>query len=279
MRSLWRGTISFGLVTIPVKLYAATEDRDVHFRLLHRECKTPIRYRRWCPRCEREVEAGDLVRGYEHEPDRFVVIEEEDLESLPVAAARTVEILDFVRLEDIDPIYFLRTYFVEPGDGGAKAYALLRRALQATGRIGLARVALRGRSSLAAVRVYRQDCLCLETMRFPDEIRSHAGLQIPADEGYRDQELEMARLLISTLSTEFVPERLRDEYREALLERIREKVAGDQVYRVEAPEPTARVADLMEALRQSVRLAEAARGPASGVPAADGAGPRPAPPH
>lgn len=276
MRSLWRGAISFGLVTIPVKLYAATEEKDVHFRLLHRACKTPIRYRRWCPRCEREVEGEDLVRGYEYEPDRFVVIEDEDLERLPAALARTVEILDFVRLEDIDPIYFLRTYFLEPGEGGAKAYALLRRALQVTGRIGVARVALRGRSSLAAVRVYRQECLSLETMHFPDEIRSYARLQIPADEGYRDQELEMARLLISTLSGDFAPERLRDEYREALLERIRQKVAGNQVYEVESPEPAARVVDLMEALRQSVRLAEEARGR---VAAPEAARPEPASPH
>lgn len=259
LRSLWKGTISFGLVTIPVKLYAATEDKGVKFHYLHAPCRTPVRYVKWCPACHREVPMEEIVRGYEYEPGRYVILAEEDLADLPVPMARTVEILDFVRLADIDPIYYLRTYFIEPGDGGGKAYALLRRALLDTGRVALARVALRGKSSLATVRVYQGRCLALETMHFPDEVRSYAGLALPDDAGYREQELEMARMLIETMAGEFLPEKFRDEYREALLARIREKIAGEHVVAVEAPAPTARVVDLMEALRESLRLAEAAR--------------------
>lgn len=281
MRSLWRGAISFGLVTIPVKLYAATEEKDVRFRLLHRACRTPVRYRKWCPRCERDLEAEEIVRAYEYEPDRYVVIEEADLEGLPSPLARTVEIVSFVRLEAIDPIYFQRTYFLEPAEGGARAYALLRRALLTSGRTGLARVALRGRSSLAALRVYGGECLCLETMHYPDEVRSYKALQIPADEGYRQQELDMAGVLINTLASDFEPEALRDEYREALLELVRRKAAGEEGFRAEAPAPADRVVDLMAALRESVRMAEAARARGS-APGGDRGSERPgpaAPPH
>jgi len=280
VRSLLKASISFGLVTIPVRLYAATEEKDLHFRSLHAPCHTPIRYRKWCPHCDREVGAEEIVRGYEFEPGQFVVMGEEDFQDLPTAMARTVEILDFVSLAEIDPIYYEKTYFLEPGEGGARAYALLRRALQETGRIGIARVALRGKSSLAAVRVYGDRCLALETMHFPDEVRNPAGLSLPPDTGYREQELEMARMLIGTLTTAFAPEKYQDEYREALLERIQQKIAGAEAVRPEAPAPTARVMDLMEALRQSIERSQAARGEgASGdVPAtgADGARP-PAP--
>lgn len=289
MRSLWKGTISFGLVTIPVKLYAATEDRQVRFHQLHAECQTPVRYLKWCPHCRREVEAAEIVRGYAYEPDRYVVLSEEDFAGLPAALARTVEILDFVQLADIDPVYFVKTYFLEPGEGGARAYGLLRRALLESGRVGIARVALRGKATLAAIRVVGGRCLTLETMRYPDEVRSFAGLQIPADDAFREQELTMATTLIQMLAGGFVPERYQDEYREAVLARIQEKIAGRQVVHVAAPEPAGRVVDLMEALRASVQQAEAARaraaapgGPAAptyAVPGPAGAPPPPPPPH
>lgn len=268
MRSLWKGTISFGLVTIPVKLYAATEEQDVRFHYLHRECKTPIRYQKVCPACQREVTMAEIVRGYEYEPGRFVVVEAAEFERLPTTLARTVEIVEFVDLADIDPIYYLRTYFLEPGEGGAKAYSLLRRALLETGRIGIARVALRGKGSLAAIRLYRQECLVMETMHFPEEIRNPAGLHLPPDAGYRPQELEMAKMLIGALANRFVPEEYRNEYREALLALLREKIAGQEIYQPEVAAPAAPVLDLMEALRRSISLAEAAR---QGALAPDGA--------
>ncbi len=152
-----------------------------------------------------------------------------------------------------------KTYFLEPGEGGAKPYALLRRALRESGRIGLSRVALRGKASLAAIRLYRENCLVMETMHFPEEIRTFTSLNLPADEGFREQELAMAKLLIGTLAGPFVPENFQNEYRAALLQMIQEKVAGQQVYRPDVAAPAAKVMDLMEALRQSINLAEEAR--------------------
>ncbi|QIA27067.1 Ku protein [Thermaerobacter sp. PB12/4term] len=171
MRSLWRGVISFGLVNIPVRMYLAVEERAVHFRQLHRRCGTPIRYRRWCPRCDVEVQPEELARGYEYAPDRFVLISDEDLAGLPLPTARAVEILDFVRGEDIDPIYFQRTYYLEPAEGGEKAYRLLRRAMDLRGCVAVARVALRNKETLACLRTYRHQALALVAMAYPDEIR------------------------------------------------------------------------------------------------------------
>ena len=171
MRSLWRGVISFGLVNIPVRMYLAVEERAVHFRQLHRRCGTPIRYRRWCPRCDVEVQPEELARGYEYAPDRFVLIEEEDVANLPLPTARAVEILDFVRGEEIDPIYFQRTYYLEPAEGGEKAYRLLRRAMDIRRCVAVARVALRNKETLACLRTYRHQALALVAMAYPDEIR------------------------------------------------------------------------------------------------------------
>lgn len=171
MRSVWKGVISFGLVNIPVRLYRAVEERSVHFRQLHAACGTPIRYRRWCPRCEVEAAPEDLARGYEYAPDRFVLITDEDLEGLPLPTARAVEILDFVRLQEIDPIYFERTYYLEPAEGGEKAYALLRRAMDERRCVAVAKVALRHKESLCCLRTYQGRVLALATMAYPDEIR------------------------------------------------------------------------------------------------------------
>ncbi len=171
MRSLWRGVISFGLVNIPVRMYLAVEERAVHFRQLHRLCGTPIRYRRWCPRCDVEVQPEELARGYEYAPDRFVLITDEDLAGLPLPTARAVEILDFVHGEDIDPIYFQRTYYLEPAEGGEKAYRLLRRAMDLRRCVAVARVALRNKETLACLRTYRHQALALVAMAYPDEIR------------------------------------------------------------------------------------------------------------
>lgn len=268
MRSLWKGVVSFGLVNIPVRLYTATESRDVRFHMLHRACHTPIRYRRYCPTCAREVEMDEIARGYEYARGRYVIVEDEDLAALPLRTDKAVEILDFVRLDEIDPIYFEKTYFLEPAEGGAKAYALLRRALAETGRVALAKVALRAKESLAAIRVYRGagtvqpapgEILVMETMFFPDEIRSYAELE----GAYRavevsERELAVAVHLVESLSASFAPERYRDEYREALLAVIEEKAEGEEVVAPPAPEP-ARVVDLLEALEESLRLARQRR--------------------
>ena len=262
---MWKGTISFGLVTIPVKLYAATESKDVHFHLLHSDCHTPIQYRKWCPHCDREVAPEAIVRGYEYDRGRYVDVRDDELEAIPVAAARTLDIVDFVRLEQIDPIYFEKSYFLEPGDGAAKAYALLRRAMELTGRIAIARVVIRSREALAAIRLYAQGVLALETMRFPDEVRSPVGLVGP-EPALRPQEIEMAANLVGSLTGDFTPEKFQNEYRQAVLNLIQAKVAGQEVVQAaERPAP-GRVVDLMEALRASIAQAEAERGTAVAPP-------------
>lgn len=286
MRSLWKGAISFGLVHIPVKLYTATASRDVRFHMLHRACHTPIRYHKFCPACGREVAPEEIARGYEYVSGRYVLVEDDDLAALPLRTDRAVEILDFVRLAEIDPIYFEKTYFLEPAEGGARAYALLRLAMEETGRIALAKVALRAKESLAAIRVYggtagrasaggggngraphaAPGILVMETMFFPDEIRSFGQLEAAYQPvAVNDRELGMAVHLVENLSVAFEPERYRDEYREALLEAIEEKVAGREVVAPAAPEP-ARVVDLMRALEESVRQAEERRRAAVAVP-------------
>lgn len=256
---MWKGSISFGLVTIPVKLYAATESRDLRFNLLHEACRTPVQYRKWCPHCDREVTSDEIVKGFEYERGRYVTVTEEEMQGIPVAAAHTLEIVDFVRLEEIDPIYFDRTYYLEPGEGGARAYALLRRAMAETGRIAIARVVIRTRESLAAIRVFQGGVLALETMHFPEEIRSPAGLTAITEPELRPQEMEMAVNLISSLSGTFEPAKFENRYREALLALIEAKVAGEEVVQPEAPPDRGSVVDLMTALRASIQQAESAR--------------------
>lgn len=252
MRSLWKGSVGFGLVNIPVRLYAATESRSVHFNLLHRVCRTPVKYQKVCPHCGREVTQDEIVRGFEYERGRYVVVSDEDLENLPVETVRQVQILDFVDLAEIDPVFFDKSYYLEPDEGAQKAYALLRRAMLATGKIAVAKVAIRSKESLACVRVMGR-ALVMETMFYPDEIRPVEALPlIPAEPPLTDREIEMAVQLIENLSEPFRPEKYRDAYREALLERIQQKIEG------EAAEPAPRVAagrviDLMEALEASLR--------------------------
>jgi len=265
VRPLWKGSIGFGLVSIPVKLYVATESKDVRFRLLHRECGTPIQYLRWCPRCERELDTPDVTRGFEYRRDEFVLFEPEELENLPLPTAKTVNIVDFVELESIDPIYFDRSYFLEPDAGGAKAYSLLRRAMEESGRAAIAKVVIKAKESLAAVRVYGDGILVMETMHFADEVRSPAALDIPSREVQVDpRELDMAKTLVSTLATGFDPGRYRNDYREALQRVIEEKAAGEEIVAAERPERP-KVVDIMEALKESVREAEERRRAPAGV--------------
>ena len=259
MRTLWKGAVSFGLVHIPVRVYPATESKAVKFRLLHRPCLTPIRYMKWCPTCGREVAPEELVDGYEFEKERFVVLEEQDFERLPSVASRVIDIVDFVELSEIDPVYYDRPYYLEPAEGGLKAYCLLRRVMLETGRVAVAKVALKTRQSLAAVRVMGQEVLVMETMYWPDEVRSYAGLEgLGPEPPFHENELRMARLLVTNLSAPFDPARYTDDYRAALHEAIRAKVEGRQVHEYREPETT-RVQDLLEALRASVEAVQSAR--------------------
>jgi DNA end-binding protein Ku len=261
MRTLWKGAISFGLVHIPVRVYPATESKGVKFRYLHRECGTPVRYVKWCSTCEREVAAEDIASGYEYQKGQFVVLEDEDFERLPAAETKVVDILDFVDLSEIDPIYYDKTYYLEPDEGGIKAYALLRRAMLETGRVAVARVTIRTKQSLATVRVFDRTVLAMETMYWPDEIRSYTGFQsLGAEPAFQENEVRMADMLVGSLTAPFHPAKYTDDYRAALQETIRAKVEGRQIFEYREPE-TAKVIDLMEALRASVEAARGARGP------------------
>jgi len=255
VRPLWKGAISFGLVYIPVKLYRATESNGLKFHYLHATCKTPIRYRRYCPYCQVEVPLQEIVRGYEYEKGKYVLLREEDLEDLPQETTRTINLLDFVDLREIDPVYFDRSYYLTPADGGQKAYTLLWEALKATDKIGIAKVALRNKRSLAAVRVYDKS-LMLNTMIYPEELRPLKELaELNYEVRLEPKEVEMAVTLINTLAAEFRPEKYTDEYRQALRQLIEAKIAGEDVEVPVRPEAD-KVVDLMEALKASIEMVQ-----------------------
>lgn len=251
MHTVWKGAISFGLVHVPVKMFSATEDKDISLRMIHKACNTPLNFVRKCQHCEREVAWEEIVKGYEYEPGAFVLFEKEELEKLTGEATKEIKIIDFVDLTEIDPVYFQKTYYLSPNETGANAYNLLLEAMKQTGKIGIAKVSIRSKSSLAAIRIIDR-CLAMETIFFPDEIRSIEQVPgLPEQQAVNDKELDMAKLLISQLSTPFEPQKYKDDYRSAMLEAIEAKVAGRQV-RV-APEPhTANVVDLMAALQASL---------------------------
>src|SRR5438309_8326113 len=257
-RAIWSGTISFGLVSIPVRLYTATDSHDVHFHLLHRRDGVRLQNVRWCPKDEKAVPWDEVVRGFEYAKGRYVPLSDEDLDHLPVKTIHTVDISDFVKLEEVDPIYFDKAYYLAPEEAGVKAFALLRQALQQTGRAAVAKVAIRDKENLCLVRPY-QDVLSMETMLYANEIRSTHGIAANGAE-VSPKELQMAVSLIENLSDSFDPQRYHDEYQAALKQLLDAKVEG-------APLPAAptehgeKVVDLMEALRASV---EATRKKSSG---------------
>jgi len=251
MHTMWKGSISFGLVNIPVKLYAATEDKDIKMRYLHSECHTPIKYEKRCPVCERDIQQEEIVKGYEYEPGKFVIVKNEELNELAPESNKAVEIIDFVKLEEIDPIYFNRSYFIGPNENGEKAFMLLKQAMDATGKIGVAKITIRSKQHLAVVRVYDKG-LVLETMFFPDEVRNIDHVPgIPEQIELKEKELDMAKQLIEQLTTEFDPENYKDDYREAVTELIQAKIRGNDVNVVKKP-PKANIVDLMDALQASI---------------------------
>ncbi|WP_085506804.1 non-homologous end joining protein Ku [Thalassobacillus devorans] len=253
MHTMWKGTISFGLVNIPVKLHAATENKDVKMRQLHKECQSPIKYEKVCPVCEREVEQEEIVKGYEYAKNKFVLLDDEEMEELKKENTdKSVEIVDFVDLKEIDPIYFEKSYFLSPNEGGSKAYVLLREALQDTGKIGVAKILIRAKEQLAVIRVY-QNTLVMETIHYPDEVRQTADVPNVPEQGETvKKELDTAKMLIDQLTTEFDPEKYQDDYRNALLELIEEKKSGDQVATAKDKKAPDNVTNLMDALQASL---------------------------
>ncbi|TJY42736.1 Ku protein [Cohnella pontilimi] len=270
MHTVWKGAISFGLVHVPVKMFTATEDKDVHLRYIHKKCGTPISYTRSCPHCNEAAQWEEISRGYEYEKGRFVLFEEDELEAIKPENTRTIQILDFVDLTDIDPLYFEKPYYLSPDQAGSGAYNLLLEAMRQSGKIGIAKIAIRSKSSLAAIRPL-ENCICMETMHFPDEIRSLQQVpNLPSQTNVNERELSMARMLIDQLSTSFEPEKYTDDYRTALLDAIQRKVAGQDVVTVPAAERT-NVIDLMAALQASLEAVKTT--PTDAGPAAAAAAP------
>jgi DNA end-binding protein Ku len=267
MRSIWKGVISFGLVSIPVKLYSATEERDVAFHQVRRSDGSRIRYKRVAAADGDEVPYSEIAKGYELPDGETVVLTDEDFANLPLSTSRAIDVLEFVPLEQVDPIYFAKSYYLEPDKTGAKPYVLLRDALESSGRVALVKIALRQREQLATLRV-RDGVFVLETMLWPDEVRAPDFGFLGEEIKVRPQELAMASSLIETLAGDFDPTRFTDEYRAALTEMIDAKIAGREIVTAPAAEAAEPAGDLMAALRASIEAARAGR-PGGGAPAVD----------
>ncbi|MBU6427591.1 MAG: Ku protein [Cyanobacteria bacterium REEB65] len=252
MRVFWSGSISFGLVNIPIRLYPATSDHDIHFNQIHRADNGRVRYRIVCDLDDEPLDRTEIVKGYEYETDHYVTFTDEELGSLALRASRTLDILDFVDLDRVDPIYFRKGYYLAPQGSAAKAYELLRQALEQTQKVAIAQFVLHQKGRLALIR-QKEKLLLLETMRYADEI--HDPSQVPSEPAeISKRERDLAISLVESLSSEFEPERYRDPYRDRLAQAIGAKIAGKKIVAVAPPEE-AKVVDLMQALERSLQRA------------------------
>lgn len=258
MRAIWKGALAFGMVSIPVRLYSATEDRDVSFHQVHDEDAGRVRYRRVCEVCGKEVEYADLAKGFELPSGETVMLTEEDFANLPLPTTKTVELVAFVPADQVDPLALARGYYLEPEAAGRKPYELLRTALERTRRVGLAKIAVRNKESLAVLRP-RGEVLALQTMVWPDEVRKAQFDVLDREVSVSDAELKMAHTLIEAMSSDFAPEEYHDGYREALLSVIEAKTAGRAVPPKPPVQESAPPVDLIIALQASVEAAKAAR--------------------
>lgn len=256
-RAIWNGAISFGLVTIPVRLHGAIEERDISFNQLHAEDNGRIRYKRFCEVCGKEVSQDEIIKGYQYEKDTYVIFTKDEVQRIPPDSARAIDIVAFVDLAEIDPIYFQRPYYLVPDKTGVKAYRLLERALTEAGKVGIAKISVRDKEHLATLRV-RDGVFVLETMHWPDEIREPEFEALGKAPEIRKQELEMARNLIQNLSADFEPGEFHDEYRERLEKAIEAKIEGEEIAVPPTKEPT-KVVDLMEALKASVEATKSGK--------------------
>ena len=263
MRTIWNGSINFGLVNIPIGLAVAQQRKDVSFRTLHRECGTPIKQKRWCPFHERDVEADELVKGWEFAKGQFVMIEESDLEAVALTRSQSIDIARFVDLDEVDPIYFDRAYYLAPADADAqrRPYVLLLRAMQEANVAAIGKFVLWGKENLCLIRPLGES-LALETLYYAEDIRARDEIdEAVAETEVGEPELEMARQLVASLVGEFEPEDFENEYRGALKAMLEAKLAGEEIVAPEQP-AAAPVVDLMEALKESVAQAQKDKAPA-----------------
>ena len=251
-RALWKGSISFGLVNIPIELHTAVRDHRPRFRMLHAKDKSPVKFQRVCIRDGHPVAWEDLVKGFEYSKGHFVVVTKDDFEAAALEKTRTVDIIDFVKAEEIDDRFFETPYYLTPAKGGERAYVLLREAIRDSGRVGIAKFILREAQHLAAVEVIGQ-AIVLTVMRFADELVDAGQFNLPGESGVRKAELDMAKALVNNLAAEWDPSKYTDEYRENLMRVIQAKIKGKHVELKSAAEPReAEVVDLMERLRRSL---------------------------
>ena len=260
-RAIWKGSISFGLVNIPIALYPATRREELKFRLLRKTDLSPVNYKRVAEKDGKEVPWGQIVKGYEYEKGKYVVLQDEDFQRVDIEATQTVDIQDFVELDEIDPIFFYKPYYLEPQKGGDKAYALLRDALKDSKKVGMAKVVIKTREYLAGVKP-EDGALVLELMHFADELAGTSKLHIPKKVEVGQREMNMAKSLIGNMSSKWNPEKYHDDYREALMEVIEEKVqaGGKEIEEKpkKAPKPT-KVIDLVSVLQKSLEETGAKR--------------------
>ena len=265
-RTMWKGAISFGLVSIPVRVFPATEEKTVRFNQLHDADGGRIKMKRTCSVCGEEVSFENIVKGYETEKDHYVILTDEDFDAVPVESSRAIDIVQFIDLEEIDPMCFKKSYYLVPEETGIKAYSLLREALSEDGKVGIAKVSFRDKEHLAALR-FRGKTFVLETMYWPDELRADDFEELDKKVTVRPQEVQMARSLIDNLTESWNPEAFTDEYRAALLKIVEAKETGEVI---EAPkiEQSSKVVDLMEALKASVEAVKKESAAAKKKPAA-----------
>jgi DNA end-binding protein Ku len=271
MRTIWNGSLNFGLVNIPIGLAVAQQRKDVAFRTLHRECGTPIKQKRYCPFHERDVEAEELVKGWEFTKGQFVMVEDEDLESVALTRSQSIDIIRFVPISEVDPIYFDRTYYLAPANaaGQKRPYVLLLRAMQEAEMAAVGKFVLWGKENLCLIRTLGES-LALETLFFAEDIRSREEIdEAVEDVDVKEPELAMARQLVESLVGEFDPEDYENEYRTELRAMLEAKLEGKEITRPE-PAPQAPVVDLMEALKQSVAQAQKKKAPAKARKASSG---------
>lgn len=258
MRSIWKGAVSFGLVTIPVALFSATQDKKPKFKMLRAEDGSAIKYKRVAEKDGKEVPWDEIVRGFEVEKSRYVVFTDEELEAARVTSTpRLIDVVQFVDAGEIDPIHYRTSYYLAPEEAGVKAYKILQQALAEKGRVGVAKFALRAKEYLATLRP-DGDVLVLETMFWPDEIREPEFEQLDTEVEVRDEELKMAEMIIDNLTTTFDASAFKDQTREAIEELAQKKIDGEEIVSPEIPEPT-KVLDLLEALKASVEATKTER--------------------
>jgi len=255
MRPIWKGHLTFGLVTIPIKLYTATEAKDIRFRLLHKSCMTPIQNKRYCPHHEAIVEWNEVVRAYEYAKGKFVPVTEDELENVPLETAGTVSVTAFVNLEEIDPIYYERSYYLAPDEGGQKAFRLLHDVLGEAARVAVGKVVIREKEHLVSVRP-RDGTLVMSVLFYADEVRAIEDIpEFPIQTKIHPNEKKMALQLVDGLTASFNAAEYHDDYREALQKVITAKIEGEEIVGVPVRKET-KVVDLMDALRRSLKATE-----------------------